>query len=80
MPEVGPEDRLVVRGVDVLVLVFNITDPYPEAFSGAGDIAVDQLIDFLSTNRSVHSELTTILAQHVGRAETIGRYWGLWRW
>ena len=55
-PEVGPEDGLVVRGVDVLVLVLNITDPYPEAFSGAGDIAVDQLIDFLSTDRSVHSQ------------------------
>ena len=46
---------MVVRGVDILVLVFNVTDPYPVALSGARNVAVDELIDFLSSGQSVHN-------------------------
>ena len=47
MPEVGPEDGLVVRGVDVLVFVLNVADPDPVALGGAGHVAVHQLVHFL---------------------------------
>ena len=52
MPEVGPEDGLVVRGVDVLVFVLNVADPDPVALGGAGHVAVHQLVHFLV--RSAH--------------------------
>ena len=59
-PEVGPEDGLVVRGVDVLVLVLNVTDPYPEALGGTRHIAVDQLIDFLTSVSPVFTSILTL--------------------
>ena len=47
LPEVCPEDGLVVRSVDILVLVLDVGDAYPEALSGAGHVAVHQLVHFL---------------------------------
>ena len=60
-PEVGPEDGLVVRGVDVLILVLNVTDPYPVALGGTRNIAVDQFIDLLTTELSVHQDFNSNL-------------------
>ena len=47
LPEVCPEDGLVVRSVDILVLVLDVGDAYPVALSGAGHVAVHQLVHFL---------------------------------
>ena len=47
LPEVCPEDGLVIRGVDVLVLVLDVRDADPVALGGAGHVAVHQLVHFL---------------------------------
>ena len=49
LPEVCPEDGLVVRGVDVLVLVLDVGDADPVALGGAGHVAVHQLVRFLGS-------------------------------
>ena len=84
LPEVCPEDGLVVRGVDVLILVLNVTDAYPVALSGTRDIAVHQFIDLLSTVSpvfSVHQHFTSKSASSLNNGSLL---WtvdcGLWGW
>ena len=47
LPEVCPENGLVVRSVDILVLVLDVGNADPVALSGAGHVAVHQLVHFL---------------------------------
>ena len=54
MPEVCPENGLVVRCVDILVLVLDVGNADPVALSGAGHVAVHQLVHFLV--RSAHMD------------------------
>ena len=58
--------------------MLNITDPYPVALGGAGNIAVDQFIDFLSS-----PVFTRILSFNSkcwsSRVITMGRYSQGWQ-
>ena len=58
LPEVCPEDGLVVRGVDVLVLVLDVGDADPVALGGAGHVAVHQLVHFLGPGIVTRSRLS----------------------
>ena len=58
LPEVCPEDGLVVRGVDVLVLVLDVGDADPVALGGAGHVAVHQLVHFLGPGIVSRSSLS----------------------